>query len=47
MISGFALDLIEFPVGATSGEVDAETVFNLGAVYGPCLLFLWFSPCIV
>ena len=37
MISGLALDLIGFPVGASPGQVDAATVFNLGAVYGPLL----------
>ena len=44
MISGLALDLIEFPVGASPGEVDAATIFNLGAVYGPLLgVFMVFA----
>ncbi len=44
MISGVALDLIRFPVGAAPGEVDAETVFKLGAVYGPLLgVFMVFA----
>lgn len=37
MMSGLALDLTGFPVGAEPGQVDAATVFNLGAVYGPLL----------
>ena len=37
LIGGLALDVIQFPVGAAPGAVDAATVFNLGAVYGPML----------
>ncbi|MYE12371.1 MAG: hypothetical protein F4X99_12090, partial [Gammaproteobacteria bacterium] len=37
LIGGLALDVIQFPIGAAPGGVDAATVFNLGAVYGPML----------
>ena len=44
MIAGLALDLIRFPVGAAPGEVEAATIFNLGAVYGPMLgVFMVFA----
>lgn len=35
IIGGTALDLISFPRGAAPGEVDADTLFMLGAVAGP------------
>ena len=37
LIGGLALDVIQFPIGAAPGAVDAGTVFHLGAVYGPML----------
>jgi GPH family glycoside/pentoside/hexuronide:cation symporter len=35
LLAGIAIDVIEFPVGAEPGTVDAETLFNLGLVDGP------------
>ncbi len=37
LIGGLALDVIQFPIGAAPGAVDAGTLFNLGTVYGPML----------
>ncbi len=37
-IAGIALDLIEFPVGATPGTVDEQTLWQLGFIYGPVLM---------
>ena len=38
MFAGLALTVIAFPPGASVGEVPAETLFNLGLVYGPLIL---------
>jgi len=35
LIAGIALDLIEFPTNAVLGEVDTQTIYELGVVYGP------------
>lgn len=35
VLTGFTLDLIEFPRGAAPGEVSADIVFRLGLVAGP------------
>jgi len=40
--AGIALDLISFPRGATPGSVDPEVIFNLGLIYGPSLMVLYF-----
>ncbi len=40
-IAGVALDVVEFPTGAASGEVDAETVYSLGLAVGPGILIFW------
>jgi Na+/melibiose symporter-like transporter len=35
LLAGIAIDVIDFPVGAEPGTVDAETIFKLGLVDGP------------
>jgi len=35
LLAGIAIDVIEFPVGAEPGTVDADTIFNLGLIDGP------------
>ena len=35
LLAGLAIDIIEFPVGAEPGAVEAGKVFNLGLVDGP------------
>jgi len=37
-VAGVGLDLINFPAKARPGEVDAETVWHLGALYAPGVL---------
>ncbi len=41
LFTGVALDLIQFPRGAASGDVPAEAVFNLGLIYGPLLMVFY------
>ena len=41
-IAGVALDLIAFPTGALPGTVDADTIWNLGFIYGPVLMLFYF-----
>ena len=40
-IAGIALDLIAFPRGAAPGTVPAETVWELGFIYGPMLMVFY------
>ena len=40
--AGVALDLIAFPRTAAVGEVPQEVLFNLGLIYGPSLMILYF-----
>ena len=40
-IAGVALDLIAFPRGAAPGTVAAETVWDLGFIYGPVLMVFY------
>jgi glycoside/pentoside/hexuronide:cation symporter, GPH family len=35
LLAGIAIDVIDFPVGAKPGTIDADTIFNLGLVDGP------------
>ncbi|MEZ5559062.1 MAG: MFS transporter [Pseudomonadales bacterium] len=45
-IAGVALDLISFPRGAPLGTVPAETVWDLGFIYGPVLMVFYLSALI-
>lgn len=42
LLAGVALDLIRFPRGARPGEVPEDVLFNLGLIYGPLLMTLYF-----
>jgi Na+/melibiose symporter-like transporter len=35
LLAGIAIDVIDFPVGVRSGEVDPETLYQFGVVAGP------------
>lgn len=37
-IAGIALDLIQFPIGATPGQVSSDVLFRLGVIFGPTLM---------
>ncbi len=37
-IAGIALELIQFPIGATPGQVSSTVLFKLGVIYGPTLM---------
>ena len=41
MLASFLLYLSDFPAGATVADVSAETIWQLGAYYVPCILSLW------
>ena len=41
LFAGVALDLIHFPRGAAPGTAPADTVFNLGLIYGPLLMVFY------
>jgi len=41
-VAGIALDFISFPRNATPGDVPDEVIFNLGLIYGPSLMILYF-----
>jgi Na+/melibiose symporter-like transporter len=40
--AGVALDVIHFPKGAVPGSVAPETIFELGLIYGPSLMVMYF-----
>jgi Na+/melibiose symporter-like transporter len=41
-IAGIALDAISFPRNAAPGDVDPEVIWDLGLIYGPTLMVLYF-----
>jgi Na+/melibiose symporter-like transporter len=41
-LAGVILSLVAFPKGAAPGAVDAQTIFNLGLVFGPVMMTLYF-----
>ncbi len=43
LAAGIILSAIAFPEGADPSEVPAETLWSLGALYAPSLLFLWMA----
>jgi len=45
MIAGTMLALIAFPTETAVGEVPADTLFDLGLVYGPLVLVIWLGAC--
>lgn len=40
-IAGITLDLIQFPIGATPGQVSKDVLFRLGVIYGPTLMVFY------
>ncbi len=42
LIAGIALDVIHFPRSAPPGTVPHDVIFNLGLIYGPSLMVLYF-----
>ena len=45
LLGGLIIDLIAFPKNAKIGEVGAQTLFELGLVYGPLILVLYLLAC--
>jgi Na+/melibiose symporter-like transporter len=41
LVGGFFLELISFPTQVESADVPAETVFDLGLVYGPVFMVIY------
>lgn len=42
LLAGIALDIIEFPRDSEPGMVPDDTIWNLGLIYGPMLMILYF-----
>ncbi|MEE8399795.1 MAG: MFS transporter [Desulfobacterales bacterium] len=40
-IAGITLDLIQFPIGATPGQVSEDVLFRLGVIFGPTLMVFY------
>ena len=47
LIAGFLLALIAWPTATAVGEVSADTIFNLGLIYGPLVMAIFLSACYV
>ena len=45
LIAGTMLTLIAFPTETIVGEVPADTIFDLGLVYGPLVLVIYLAAC--
>ena len=45
LIAGTMLQLIAFPTETTVGGVPADTIFDLGLVYGPLVLVIYLGAC--
>jgi Na+/melibiose symporter-like transporter len=43
MTAGLLLSLAQFPPGAKPGQVPADAIWTLGALYVPTILFLWMA----
>ena len=41
-IAGVALDVIHFPRSAPPGDVPPDVIYNMGLIYGPSLMILYF-----
>ncbi|MCR9259406.1 MAG: MFS transporter [Pseudomonadaceae bacterium] len=44
LVGGVVIDLIRLPVGAAPGTVEADIIFNLGIVMGPCIALSLLVP---
>jgi Na+/melibiose symporter-like transporter len=47
LIAGFLLALIAWPTATAVGEVPADTIFNLGLIYGPLVMAIFLVACYV
>jgi len=45
LLAGTLLALIAFPTETAVGEVPADTVFNLGLIYGPLVMAIYLGAC--
>jgi len=43
---GPLLALIAFPTATAVGEVSADTIFNLGLIYGPLVMVIYLGACV-
>ena len=46
LIAGTLLALIAFPTATAVGDVSADTIFNLGLIYGPLVMAIYLGACI-
>jgi len=46
LIAGTLLALIAFPTATAIGEVSADTIFNLGLIYGPLVMVIYLGACV-
>lgn len=44
-MTGFLLALIALPTATAVGEVSADTIFNLGLIYGPLVMVIYLGAC--
>jgi Na+/melibiose symporter-like transporter len=47
LLAGFLLALIAWPTETAVGEVPADTIFNLGLIYGPLVMVIFLAACYV
>ena len=45
LLAGTLLALIAFPTATAVGEVPADTIFNLGLIYGPLVMVIYLGAC--
>ena len=45
LLAGTLLALIAFPTETAVGDVPAGTIFNLGLIYGPLVMVIYFGAC--
>ena len=45
LLAGTLLALIAFPMETAVGEVPADTIFNLGLIYGPLVMVIYLGAC--
>jgi glycoside/pentoside/hexuronide:cation symporter, GPH family len=45
LVSGILLAMIAFPTETAVGEIPDDTLFNLGLIYGPMILMIFFICC--
>ena len=46
LLAGTLLALIAFPTKTAVGEVPADTIFNLGLIYGPLVMAIFLGACV-